>query len=150
MRLTGTDPGLARQIAHGLINRPRAQEGGDQSAAHAAAATCDRLYRELSRWVGHDGCHALFTRARAEALTEYPALAQLQLRARSEPYVDGAAGTVRDHGDAATANALESMLVHLVELLSRLVGDEMAARLLERTQTGSERGVALPDGVGET
>jgi hypothetical protein len=26
-------------------------------------AACDHLYQALSRWVGPDGCHALFTRA---------------------------------------------------------------------------------------
>ena len=49
------------------------------------------------------------------------------------------------HGDAATAEALESMLVHLVELLGRLIGDDMATKLIERSVGVSERGNALSD-----
>jgi hypothetical protein len=41
------------------------------------------------------------------------------------------------HGDAATAEALESMLVRLVELLGRLIGDDMAMKLIERSLAAS-------------
>jgi hypothetical protein len=107
------------------------------------------LYRELSRWVGPDGCHALFTRALTETRTDYPALAQIQLRARSEPYIDGVAETIMAHGDPATAGALESMLVRLVELLGRLIGDDMAMKLIERSLAASEHRDATYDGRRE-
>jgi hypothetical protein len=130
----------ARQIARRMIDNHRSEREGGDTAARAAAAACDNLYRELSRWVGPDGCHALFTRALAETRTEYPALAQIQLRARSEPYIDGVAETIMAHGDPATAEALESMLVRLVELLGRLIGDDMAMKLIEQSQASSEHG----------
>jgi hypothetical protein len=128
----------AREIAGRLISRRRSERKGGETAARAAAAACDNLYRELSRWVGPDGCHALFTRALAETRTEYPALTQIQLRARLEPYIDGVAETILAHGDPATAEALESMLVRLVELLGRLIGDDMATKLIERSLASSE------------
>ena len=130
----------ARKIARRLINSRRSDRADGHTAARAAAAACDKLYRELSRWVGSDGCHALFTRALAQARTEYPVLAQIQLHARSEPYIDGVAETIMAHGDPATAEALESMLVRLVELLGRLIGDDMAMKLIERSLAASERG----------
>ena len=135
----------AREIAGRLISSRRSERKGGETAARAAAAACDNLYRELSRWVGSDGCHALFTRALAETRTEYPPLTQIQLRARSEPYIDGVAETIMAHGDPATAEALESMLVRLVELLGRLIGDDMAVKLIERSLASSERGDAPPD-----
>jgi hypothetical protein len=135
----------ARQIAHRLINGRRSDRPGGDSAARAAAAACDHLYRELSQWVGPDGCHALFTRALAQARTEYPALAEIQLRARSEPYIDGVAETIMAHGDAAAAEALESMLVLLIELLGRLIGDDMALKLIQRSLAASERGDSTSD-----
>jgi len=138
-----------RQIARRLINRHGAEQAGSGSAARAAAAACDHLYRELSRWVGSDGCHALFTRALAQARTEYPALGQIQLRARSEPYIDGVAETIMAHGDAATTEALESMLARLVELLGRLIGDDMGMKLIERSLAASEGGGATSDGRRE-
>jgi hypothetical protein len=147
--VTETGPLPARQIAQRLINsRPSERAGGD-TAARAAAAACNQLYRELSRWVGPDGCHALFTRSRADARAEYPALEQIQLGARSEPYVDGVAETIMAHGDAATAEALESMLIRLVELLGRLIGDDMAIKLIERSLPASEGGDAASDAKRE-
>lgn len=110
----------------------------------ATAVACDDLYLELSRWVGLDGCHALFTRALAEARTESAALDQIQLRPGSEPYLDGVAESL-SRGDAATAAALEAMLVHVVELLGRLIGDEMATKLIERSTAAPKRGNATSD-----
>lgn len=132
----------AQQIARRLIKSRRSERPGGDSPARAAAAACDQLYRELSRWVGPDGCHALFTRALAETRPEYAALAQIQLLARSDPYVDGVAETIMARGDPATAEALEWMLVRLVELLGRLIGEDMAMKLIEQGSAASERGDA--------
>lgn len=128
---------LAREIVRRLINSRGSERTEGETSARAAAG--DHLYRELSRWVGPYGCHALFTRALAEARTEYPPLGQIKLRAGSEPYIGGVAETVIAYGDTATAKALESMLVHLVELLGRLIGDDMATKLIERSSFASER-----------
>jgi len=132
----------AQEIARRLIERRRSKRNGDETPARAAAAASDQLYQELSRWVGADGCHALFARALAQARTEYPALEQIQLHPRSEPYVDGVAATIMAHGDAATAGALESVLVRLIELLCRLIGDDMAMKLIERSLVAPETGDA--------
>ena len=129
----------AAQIARRLIRARKSEPESGDTGARVAAAACNNLYRELSRWVGPDGCHALFTRAIAESRADHPALAQIQLRARSEPYIDGVAETIIAHGDPATAEALESMLVCLVELLGRLIGDDMAMKLIERSLVPSER-----------
>jgi hypothetical protein len=133
----------AQQIARRLIDSRRAEPGEAHSEARAAAA-CDALYRGLSRWVGSDGSHALFSRALAEARTKHPSLMQIELRVRSEPYVDGVTETIMAHGEAATRAGLESMLVRLIALLGRLIGDEMAMRLIEQSLAASERGAAPP------
>lgn len=138
------DRSPARQIARRLINSRRAESAGDSTDARAAAAACDRLYGELSRWVGPDGCHALFTRALAQARDEHPALAKIHLQPRSEPYLDGVPEAIMAHGDRATADAFESMLARLVELLGRLIGDDMAMKLIERSLV-SDRDGASPE-----
>jgi len=137
------DQPLARRIARRLISSHRSERSEGDTAARAAATACDDLYQALSRWVGSDGCHALFTRALAETRTEYPALAKIQLRARSEPSIDGVPETIMAHGDAATAEALESILVHLIQMLGRLIGDDMATKLIERSVGVSARGDAM-------
>lgn len=129
----------ARRMARRLINSHRSERTEGHTAARAAAAACDQLYRELSRWVGPDGCHALFTRALVQARVEYTALGQIQLHARSDPYIDGVAESIMAHGDPATTEGLEAMLVNLIELLGRLIGDDMAMKLIERTLAASER-----------
>jgi hypothetical protein len=139
------DQSAEQQIARRLIEGHRSERAEGHTSARAAAAACDQLYRELSRWVGPDGCHALFTRALAQARIEYPALGQIQLRARSEPYIDGVAETIMAHGDTATAEGLEAMLVHLIELLGRLIGDDMAMKLIERSLAASDRGDPTSD-----
>ena len=133
---SGTDS-AARDIVRRLIgSRPTQQKRGDT----AARAACDSLYRELSRWVGPDGCHALFARALAETRPQYPALEKIQLRPRSEPYIEGISDSIMLRGDPETAEALESMLMRLVELLGRLIGDDMASKLIDRTFGDSEQG----------
>jgi hypothetical protein len=112
------------------------------SRARAATLACDDLYRELSRWVGPEGCHALFARALADARGEYAELGEIQLRARSEPYVEGVAESITAHGDAATADALEAMLVGLAGLLCRLIGEDTATKLIEQGLLAAERGNA--------
>ena len=126
-----------RGIVRRLIKSRTTERTEGDTAARAAAG--DHLYRELSRWVGPDGCHALFTRALSQARTGNPPLGQIKLRVGSEPYIGGVAETVVAYGDAATAKGLESMLVYLVELLGRLVGDDMATKLIERSSFASER-----------
>jgi hypothetical protein len=128
-----------------LIDSRQPEPNGANGRARAAATACDNLYRDLSRWVGSDGCHALFTRALAEARTEYTTLDEIQLRPRSEPYVDGVAEAIMAHGDPATAEGLESMLVRLVELLGRLIGDDMARKLIDQSMTASESGYKTSD-----
>lgn len=127
----------ARQLARRLINRGRDEEVKSPDTALLAAATLDRLYLDLAQWVGFDGCHTLFSRALAEARSEYPLLETIQLRARSTPYLEGVAETIQKHGDRETTEALESMLVMLIELLGRLIGENMATILIERGFAGS-------------
>lgn len=136
---SGNDSLSARQIARRLINSGQPQRTGSDRDAHAAATACDALCRGLSRWVGPDGCHALFTRALAEARTESEALDKIQLRPGENPYVGGVEETIEARGDPSTADALESILVHLIELLGRMIGDDMATTLIERSIASPER-----------
>jgi hypothetical protein len=139
----------AQEIVRRLISNRAPHAKRADTAARAVAAACDNLYRELSRWVGPDGCHALFARALAETRPQYPALEKIQLRPRSEAYIEGIADSIMARGDPETAEALESMLIRLVELLGRLIGDDMAMKLIERSLAASESGGETSDGRRE-
>jgi hypothetical protein len=130
---SGKDSLFSRQMARRLIDSRQPEPKESDGHATAVAAACDALYRELSRWVGRDGCHALFTRALAQARTESKPLEQIELRpGGADAYVEGVAESILSHGDFEVAEALESVLVNLIELLGRLVGENMAAKLIER------------------
>lgn len=137
------DQARTRQIVRRLIDGSVPGRAGGDTAARAAAA-CDDLYRNLSRWIGPDGCHALFKRALAETRAAHPALEQIRLRAHSDPYMEGVAEALAEHGDAATADAFESLLFSLVELLGRLIGDDMASKLIERSLAAPNPGAQRP------
>jgi hypothetical protein len=47
-----------------------------------------------------------------------------------------------EFGDPTTTEALESMLARLVELLGRLIGDDMAMRLIERSLVSDRDGAS--------
>ncbi len=132
LRFVSPDLTPARQLAHRLIEYGRATGASSSDPAHIAAVAFDRLYQDLARWVGFDGCHALFTRALAQARDEHPLLDTIQLHARSSPYLVGVTETVAQYGAATTAEGLEAILVILIELLGRLIGDEMTTNLIER------------------
>jgi hypothetical protein len=78
-----------------------------------------------------------------------PTLEKIHLRARSDPYLDGVAEGIMAHGDASIAQALESMLVRVVEILGRLIGEDMALMLIERSQAAADLGNAAADGSRE-
>ena len=121
----------ARQFALRLLKSGDSTHAA--SAGDAARAACDNLYWELSRWLGFDGCHALFARALAQARVEHPALSSITLRVRSDPYVEGVSASIAANGDDRVAAALEAMLIDVVDLLGRIIGDDMAAKLIEQS-----------------
>jgi len=141
------DVGSGNALAQRLIDRARAGSG-TQESANAAAAAVERLYLDLSRWVGLDGCHALFMRALATSREEHQSLAGITLQVRSTQYLNGVAEAVEKEGSAKTAAALEAMLVTLIELLGRLIGIDMAASLIERGLGGSPEDKANRQGGG--
>jgi len=134
-----------RELARYLIGPETAEDSPGHTAQLATLATFERVYRDLSRWVGSGGCHALFTRALAEARIVHPLLGGVQLQARSQPYLQGTAEIVDTHGGPATAEALEAMLVAMIELLNRLIGADMAATLILKSLPQSTRDAGFPN-----
>lgn len=104
----------------------------------AARRLCEGVFSGLSRWVGADGSRALFMRALYQARVEHPSLENIQLSVRPESCLEGVADARQSHGAAATVAALESVVTALVSLLGRLIGDDMALKLISRAS--QERG----------
>lgn len=136
----------ARELVQNLIElEAEAQSDDAPASADAALATSDRLYRELSRWVGTSGCHALFTRALADARSSHPLLIGVRLQNDTQPHFEGTAEIIEAFGASATAEAVEAVLVALVELLGRLIGDDMAMKLILQSLPGFVHDTIRPE-----
>jgi hypothetical protein len=105
-----------------------------EQIAAAAERTCSELYTGLSRWIGTMGYRILFDRALALARAEHPALSGLECLGG-----DQAVSTDIQPAPSAAevAAGMMTLVATLVELLGRIVGEEMAVRLVE--QTAGER-----------
>jgi hypothetical protein len=81
------------------------------------------------------GYRALLDRAIGLARAEHPALGGLSCHGEEESVV---AAAVRAHGAAEVAAGIMAVVAVLTDLLGRIIGDQMALRLVE--QVGLERG----------
>lgn len=117
---------------------------GPDQVAVGAARLFARLRAGLGRWVGVEGYCALLDRAIALVRAEHPALDSLSCRREDEPVT---IETVRAHGPPQVAAGVVALLAALIELLGRIVGDEIAVRLVEQTADPTPDGVAGNTGI---
>jgi hypothetical protein len=123
-------------VSHLLWSRVAGNASETQEVAKAAEQMYTQLRLGLGRWIGVMGYRALLDRALGLARAEYPALAGLSCHGgEEEPEV---AAAVRAHGAAEVAAGMVAVVAVLIDLLGRIIGEEMALRLVE--QTGMERG----------
>ncbi len=114
-----------------LIPRERAPD--DDAAAAAAHDACERVFRELSIWMGTGGGVALLGRALVEARAQHPILAEIHADEQSKVALKGVTESIKAHGGAELVQGLESLLESLIGLLGRLIGYDLAATLVERS-----------------
>jgi hypothetical protein len=124
----------ARKIALRLLARGGAI--GDAACGSDCVTATQHMFRQLAgdltRWFGPFGFHALFARALTEAKRQHPALGSVQIRSAVEPTLDGLAEGVAEHGSDAVTEGIIAMLMAFIDLLSRLIGEDMALTLLDR------------------
>ena len=120
----------ARDTARRLVARESVADGSPPDEGAAAERALRRLAGELTGWFGPLGAHALIKRALAHARAEHPSLDGVTLGAPSALHIEGLAEGARVHGDAAAAGTL-ALLAWIIELLGRLIGDELAAVLVD-------------------
>jgi hypothetical protein len=102
----------------------RASEERVMMAATRVLADLDHGMR---RWIGVEGYRALLRRAVAETLPRHPALRAipgLPLAASDAPFA-------RSYGTEEVSAATVSLLADLIALLGRVIGDDLAAGLVE-------------------
>jgi hypothetical protein len=127
-------PGAAaRELASQLLTRETDAPPGPDTTA-AADRACRRVSDELARWIGSDGCRALFARALTTAQAAgHPVLDTVRISARSVYCLDGLAESATRHGPAAASEGAAAILSAVIELLGRLIGDDMALSLFQHS-----------------
>lgn len=117
-----------------IVVRLITRENSDTSTqSESVIAACEKAYVALAHWVGADGCHALFARALAEARSDFPALSSIELNPGGKSYISGVAGFLKKNNDDALAEGMESVLLRVFTLLSRLIGKDVADKLIEQS-----------------
>lgn len=100
-------------------------------AAEALQQLCTRVCDNLRDTMGVDGCTALLARSLARVEGAHPCLALIQRRDGREIHLDGVAAALETHGHAAVDSAITALLATLVEILGRLIGEDMAMRIID-------------------
>jgi hypothetical protein len=118
------------------------RHGGTPAEAGAAAERlCNELRTELGRWIGTDGFAALAQRASVISRAQHPALNGLSCLGGSSAEHTPAVAT-RTYDAAEVAAGMVAWLTTVIELLGRIIGEEMAMHLVAQIEIPSSRAVA--------
>jgi hypothetical protein len=102
-----------------------------ETAILALHRSCTRVTDALRHSMGDAGCAALFARAFARTEGAHPLLKDLHGRADEGIRLDGIAASADAHGIERVTAAIEALIGALVDILTRLIGEDMALRLLD-------------------
>jgi hypothetical protein len=121
------------RIARRVLDREAipARDGAPAVAAAALQRVCARTLDNLRDAMGVDGCDALLARAVSQATATHPALKDMYRRNAADIRVEDVLATIDAHGLTAITAAVEALLVALIDVLTRLIGEDMAIRLID-------------------
>lgn len=117
-------------VARHLLNRASQQNGETTDLFGAADEIFRRLHADLSRWFGVEGYEALVARTIDRARMAHPSLRDAIVDARSESALVAMVGSLQSVELADAEEGLVVLLGTFINLLGRLVGDDMAIRLI--------------------
>lgn len=126
-------PPSSLQVARRLLAREAAQasEGETELVGVALQRTCVRVSANMRDALGDDGWRALLVRALAHTEPQHPALTNMRLLDDGGIQPDAVLASVEAHGVAAVSAAVEALLAALIDILGRLIGEDMAIRLID-------------------
>ena len=121
----------ARLLVERELQRPATSDTDD--ARHGAAlfrayaGTCDNVRATM----GDDGCDALFSRAYARENAAHPALKHLRVGKSYDTSLENVHAGIATHGVVAATAAVEALIATLIDILARLIGEDMAIRIID-------------------
>ena len=131
--MTPPESRTAEELARRLLARDAPAQDAPDAVAAATERVCGRVSANLSRWFGIDGTNALFARALVQAQADHPALANVRYSHQSAVCLERLAESARIHGANAAADGVAAIFTSLIELLGRLIGQDIAMRLVEQS-----------------
>jgi hypothetical protein len=135
----------AQEMARRLLARETSAALEPAMVAAALQRVCERVSANLRDAIGDDGRDALLTRALARTESDHPALKDFRKLNHGAIQLDGVVASVEAHGVVPVTAAIEAMLAALLDVLARLIGEDMAMRLLDHDLAGPS-----PDGGTRT
>lgn len=136
----------ATEVARSFWARDAVDVSAPAEVTAEAQRICAQLQTGLARWVGSGGYRILVDRALAVARQEHPALGKISCNGNDREEI---AAAVRVHGTAKLTAGIVALVATLIDLLSRIVGEEMAVELVKQavaarpgraSNTGTEGG----------
>lgn len=94
--------------------------------------------------MGVDGCNALLVRALARMEADHPAVKKVCRINGDNIQLDGVAASIEAYGVAAVTAAVEALVATLLDALGRLIGEDMAIRIID---PGHDPSPATADGA---
>jgi hypothetical protein len=130
----------SREIARRLLGRSAVSaDGASVTSGDALQRTCTRVFDNLRDAMGEHGCSALLARALAQTEASHPALKDLRRRHSNGVPLDCVRESIDAHGVPVVTAAIESLLVALIDILGRLIGEDMAIRVIDYDVPRSRR-----------
>ncbi|MEO8199132.1 MAG: hypothetical protein ABI679_01300 [Gemmatimonadota bacterium] len=126
----------ATVVAQQLWDREQVDHASPEAVAAVVERVSGYLRIGISRWIGADGYRILMERALAEAEVNHPFLASLHSLGT---HSNGTADVVRRKGAAEVEQGFVTLVGLMVDRLGRVVGDEMAGRLVEQSWSDMSR-----------
>ena len=107
--------------------------------------TCARISGALRNSLGVDGCNALLVRALTRTEAAHPLIKELRRNSDGGISFDVLVTSVDVHGVGPVTAAIEALLATLIDILIRLIGEDMTIRL-----TTAEAAMQSPANGGGT
>jgi hypothetical protein len=135
--------------ARRLFARSSAANVSDAELLSSAERIGECVPDALARWFGPYGSLALMTRALAIAAAAHRSLGAVTVESSQSPRLVGMAASARTYGAHEIAEGVIALLAALIELLCRLIGDDLALKLLEPCAAPTDRAISNASSNGQ-
>jgi hypothetical protein len=121
------------QLARRILARDADQvrDGAPEKVGAALKRTCLRVSENLRDAMGEAGWTALLARALARTEADHPVLQSIRRQNEGDIDLDAVVAGVEVQGVASLTAAFEALFAALIEILGRLIGEDMAMRLID-------------------